>query len=205
MSGQTGTGDRPRLGVLIASTRPGRTGEPVGRWVEKEAKAHGHFDVQVLDLKAIDLPLLDEPMHPRLRKYTKEHTRAWSRQVDAVDAFVFVTPEYNFSMSGALKNALDFLFWEWQYKPVGFVSYGGVSGGTRGVQATKQVVTTLKMMPVAESVTIPFVANFVRGGTFEPSEVMHDAAQAMLDEVARWEAALRDLRRSVVAPAASLP
>jgi len=119
-----------------------------------------------------------------------------------LDAFLFVVPEYNYSMAPSLANALDYLFWEWQYKPVGFVSYGGVSGGTRGVQMAKQIVTTLKMMPIPEGVIIPFVPDRLKDGRFDPNEQMEDAARAMLDELARWEDALRALRRSVTTSSA---
>jgi NAD(P)H-dependent FMN reductase len=185
----------PRLLIIIASTRPGRVGLPVGRWFEGQASAHAAFDVEVADLLAINLPFMDEPNHPRLAQYTHQHTKDWSAKVKAADAFVCVMPEYNYSLTAPLKNAIDFLHNEWQYKPVGFVSYGGVSGGTRAVQMVKQVVTTLKMTPLPEAVTIPFVAKFVDDeGDFVPGEAVEQAAQAMLDELVRVSAALAVLR-----------
>jgi len=184
----------PKLGIIIASTRPGRVGLPVATWFTERAIAHGGFDVTVLDLAEINLPFLDEPNHPRLRKYTKQHTKDWSAQVEAQDVFVFVTPEYNYSAPAPLINALDFLNQEWQYKPVGFVSYGGISGGTRSVQMIKQVVTTLKMMPLPDGVSIPFVAKLVKDGEFHPIESAGKAASAMLDELQRWAVALQPLR-----------
>jgi NAD(P)H-dependent FMN reductase len=114
--------------------------------------------------------------------------------VQAADAFVFVMPEYNFGMSAPLKNALDYLYHEWHYKPVGFVSYGGISGGLRAVQMVKQVVTALKMMPIPEAVTVPFVAQKIQDGRFIPSPDIEQAANTMLDELQRWESALRALR-----------
>ncbi len=186
---------RPRLGVVVGSTRPGRVGPAVAAWFAGEARTHGAFDVEVLDLAEIDLPLLDEPNHPRMRKYTKEHTRRWSRLVEAIGAFAFVTPEYNYAMAPALLNAIDYLFAEWNYKPVGFVSYGGVSGGTRSVQMAKQVVTSVKMMPMSEGVIIPFVRQSVTdAGRFEPEAPLVEAARTLLDELVRWERALRPLR-----------
>ena len=182
------------LGVLIASTRPGRMGLPVGRWVIERAQQHGAFAVEVLDLAEVDLPFMDEPNHPRMRRYTHEHTMAWSARINALEAFVFVTPEYNYGMNAPLKNALDYLCAEWAYKPVGFASYGGISAGTRGVQMAKQVVTSLKMMPLFEAVQIPFVRNFVEDGTFTPNEVLEDAMTAMLDELARVAEAMRPLQ-----------
>ena len=191
----------PPLTIIIGSTRPGRAGLPVARWFTEEAKAHGAFDVQVADLAEIDLPLMDEPNHPKLRQYLHQHTRNWSELVDASDAFVFVTPEYNFGYAAPLKNAIDYLHEEWRYKPAGFVSYGGVSAGTRAVQQLKQVVTTLKILPVLESVSIPFHAQFIDDeGEVKANEVMVQAAHAMLDELARTERALRPLRADTAWP-----
>jgi NAD(P)H-dependent FMN reductase len=131
--------------VVLPSAR--KTVEP-GNWFVENARAHGKFEVSFVDLKEVNLPPMDEPEHPRFQKYTHDHTKAWSATVAAADAFVFVTPEYNFSTAPALQNALDYVYKEWNYKPVGFVSYGGISGGLRSVQMTKQMVTTLKMVPL---------------------------------------------------------
>ena len=186
---------KPRLMIVIASTRPGRVGAPVAQWIRERAEARGDFEVEVVDLAALNLPFMDEPKHPRLRQYVHQHTKDWSAQVDAVDAFVFVMPEYNFGFTAPLKNAIDYLHTEWQYKPVGLVSYGGVSAGTRAAQMIKQVVTTLKMTPLAEAVSIPFVNQFINSaGEVEANETMEMAATAMLDEMQRWVDALRPLR-----------
>ncbi len=185
----------PVLQVVIASTRPGRVGLHVAEWFVEHARDHGVFDIDVADLAEIDLPLFDEPNHPRLREYTKEHTAQWSELVDAADAFAFVTPEYNYGPSPALLNAITYLHHEWRYKPAGFVSYGGVSAGTRGVQVVKQIITTLRVMPLPEAVSIPFVQQFLDDQRrIQPNEIMLGAASAMLDELARVEAALRPLR-----------
>jgi NAD(P)H-dependent FMN reductase len=187
---------RPRLQVVVASTRPGRQGAAVGAWMQGVARAHGGFEVELVDLAAVGLPLFDEPRHPRLRQYEHAHTRAWSAVVGRADAFVFVTPEYNHGPPPSLLNALDFLVHEWAYKPAGFVSYGGVSAGLRGVQATKGVASALKMVPLPEGVAIPFFTRFVDGetGEFRPGEVQAQAAAVMLDEMLRWAGALRTLR-----------
>ncbi len=185
----------PKLLIVIASTRPGRIGLPVARWFIGKASAHGRFELEVADLAELALPLLDEPQHPRLRQYTKDHTRAWSATVERADAFVFVTAEYNYGYPAALKNAIDYLHHEWLYKPIGFVSYGGVAAGTRSVQQLKQVVTAVRMVPVGESVNIPFVAQFLdEDGAIAANEVMVQAAAGMLDELARVHKALRPLR-----------
>lgn len=185
----------PRLLIVIASTRPGRAGLPIGTWFADHARNHGTFDVEVADLAEIALPFMDEPNHPRLRQYTKEHTKQWSATVDAADTLVFVTPEYNDGFTAPLKNAIDFLHQEWADKAVGFVSYGGVAAGTRSVQILKQVVTVPRMVPVQGSVNIPFFFPHVTAEGFRPPDGPADAADAMLDELARVETALSVLRR----------
>jgi NAD(P)H-dependent FMN reductase len=185
----------PNLLVIIGSTRPGRAGAPIAEWFIGRAKDHGGFDVNVADLAEINLPLLDEPNHPRLRQYQNQHTKDWSAIVEAADAIVIVTPEYNYGYPAAVKNAIDYLHKEWAYKPVGFVSYGGIAAGTRAVQQLKQVVTTLRMLPVFESVNIPFHTQFIdEDDVVRANEIMEQAADAMLDELGRTEAALRPLR-----------
>lgn len=184
----------PALGVVVASTREGRGGLPVAEWFTEIAKRHGGFDVELIDLKAVSLPFLEEPNHPRLQQYTDERTKAWGATVAAADAFVFVTPEYNFGSPPALVNALDHVYVEWNYKPAGFVSYGGVSGGLRSVQMTRQILTALKMVPIVEAVTLPFFTKMMSGGVFTGGEPQEKAATAMLDELLRWSAALRPLR-----------
>ncbi len=187
--------DRPRLMIVIASTRPGRIGLPVGEWFAGRAREHGGFEVDVADLAEIDLPFFDEPKHPRLREYMHQHTKDWSARVDAADAFVFVHPEYNYGITAPLKNALDYLNQEWKYKPLGLVSYGGVAAGTRAAQMIKQVATTLGLFPLFEAVSIPFVAEFVgEGGAIVPNPVMEKAAGAMLDELLRVSGAFAQLR-----------
>lgn len=192
----------PRLQIIVASTRPGRAGEPVGRWFAERARAHGGFEIDLVDLAELDLPFVDEPNHPALRHYTQQHTKDWSRRVEAADAFVFVTCEYNFGYPAPLKNALDFLFHEWKDKPVGFVSYGGVSAGTRSVQMLRQVASSLKLVSILEAVSIPFVAKLIgEDGSLRADEAMDAAADRMLDELLRVEAALRPLREEEMAAA----
>ncbi|MBK7402545.1 MAG: NAD(P)H-dependent oxidoreductase [Myxococcales bacterium] len=182
------------LGVIVCSTRPGRVGLPIAQWFLEHAKAHGKFAVELVDLQEVALPLLDEPKHPRLGDYQHEHTKAWSRRVSALDAFVFVTPEYNYGSPPALVNALHYLYKEWNYKAAGFVSYGGLSGGTRSVQMTKQFLTTLKVMPLPEAVNVAFFNTLMENGAFRGSEPLVKSAAGMLDELHRWTEALRTLR-----------
>ncbi len=184
-----------KLKVLIASTRPGRVGPAIVQWFHEFARADGQFDVELLDLADFNLPVYDEPVHPRLKQYQHDHTKRWSAKVEEADAFVFVTPEYNFGTPPSLLNALDFVYQEWNYKPVGFVSYGGVSGGLRSVQMTKQIVTTLKMVPLVEAVPIPFFSQFIDDtGVFVANEIHEKSASDMLAELVRWAEALKPLR-----------
>jgi NAD(P)H-dependent FMN reductase len=185
----------PKLQVLIASTRPGRIGPTIAAWFVGRAREYGAFEIEVVDLAEVNLPFMDEPNHPILRQYTKEHTFRWSDLVDSADAFVFVMPEYNYGFNAQLKNALDYLNWEWRYKPVGFVSYGGVAAGTRAVQMIKPVLTTLRMMPLVEGVHIPFFSNFINeDGQFEANAELETGADAMLAELRRWTDAMEPLR-----------
>jgi NAD(P)H-dependent FMN reductase len=187
---------KPVLRIIIGSTRPGRVGPSIAAWIAERAIEHGGFDVQVTDLAELNLPMLDEPNHPRLRQYTHQHTRNWSAVVDASDAFIFVTPEYNYAFNAALKNAIDYLFHEWHNKAAGIVSYGGVAAGTRATQMLKQVVTALKIMPVPEAVNIPFVAQHLdEDRRFKSTELIDASATAMLDEVLRWTESLALLRK----------
>ncbi|HEY2062043.1 NADPH-dependent FMN reductase [Amycolatopsis sp. NBC_01480] len=187
----------PTLQIVTASTRPGRIGPTVAGWIEAAAREHGGFEhVDPVDLAELNLPMLDEPHHPRLRQYVHQHTRDWSARVDAADAFVFVMPEYNYGFTAPLKNAIDYLHQEWEYKPVGLVSYGGVSAGTRAAQMIKEVVTTLKMMPILEAVSIPFVHSLIgEEDQLNTNDIMTAAAKSMFDELRRVSDALKVLRR----------
>jgi NAD(P)H-dependent FMN reductase len=192
----------PTLTVVIGSTRPGRAGLPIAEWFAGRARAHGGFDVDIADLAEMGLPLFDEPNHPLLGQYVHEHTKNWSARIWPADAVVFVTPEYNFGYPATVKNAIDYLHREWHHKPVGFVSYGGVAAGTRAVQQLKQVVTTVRMVPVVDSVNIPFHAQFIgEDGVVRANEVMESSADAMLDELLRMHGALHPLRAAAELPA----
>lgn len=185
-----------KLRIIIASTRPGRKGPAVAAWIEEVCKANPQFETVVLDLAEINLPMLDEPEHPRLKKYVHEHTKKWSAAIDEADAFLIVTCEYNFGYPAPLKNALDYLFLEWNYKPVAFVSYGGIAGGTRSVQQLKQVVTAQKMMPVTESVNIPFFTKHIDAqGKFNGDEHLSKSADDMLKELLKWTESLSLMRQ----------
>lgn len=187
----------PRLHVVICSTRPGRVGPCVANWFRDFANDHGKFDVHLVDLADFNLPLYDEPVHPAQQKYAHEHTKAWSASVAAADAYVFVTPEYNYSPPPSLVNALDFVYKEWNCKPCGFVSYGGASGGLRAVQAAKMHVTTLKMMPMMEGVMVPMVAQHMGDdGVFKSNDLIDKSAGTLLNELLRWTLGLKAMREA---------
>ena len=187
--------DRLVLRIIVASTRPGRVGRAVADWVIERANADGTFQVEETDLADLDLPLMNEPNHPRLGQYTLDHTRAWSALVDGSDAFIFVMPEYNYGYTAPLKNALDYLSREWAYKPVGFVSYGGASGGMRAVELLKPVLTALRLYAVTDAVALHFVASQVdEQRVFRPTEQQDHALARELAELARVTPALRALR-----------
>jgi NAD(P)H-dependent FMN reductase len=185
-----------KLAIIVASTRPGRIGPKVAGWIEAAARTHAGFEeIDLVDLAEVNLPMMDEPHHPRLHDYTHQHTKDWSARIASADAFIFVMPEYNYGFTAPLKNAIDYLHHEWAYKPVGLVSYGGVAAGTRAAQMIKNVVTTLKMMPLVEAVSIPFVHGMINeDDELTPNDTMVAAAKAMLDELRRVSDAFRTLR-----------
>lgn len=186
---------QPILNVITCSTRPRRVGPAVAGWFEQLAREQGSFEVVACDLKELNLPLLDEPEHPRTGKYQHEHTQRWSKLTAAADAYVFVMPEYNFGPPASMLNALSYLSAEWAYKPAGFVSYGGMSGGIRAVQVAKQLMTTQKIVPLLEAVAVQNVASQIdAAGTFQAGALHAESAAVMLKELARWAAALRTLR-----------
>ncbi len=185
-----------RVLVLLCSTRPGALGPAVGEWlidtITPRAAELGASLVPVA-LGDLGLPFLDEPEHPSSGAYRHDHTRRWSALVDAADGFIAVTPEYNYGMPATLKNALDYLAREWAWKPIGFVSYGNTSAGTRSVQHAKQVVTTLRLMPLGATAAIR-IGDAVEGGRVRPDAALARAAVGVLDELVRVACALRPMR-----------
>lgn len=184
-----------KLQTIICSTRPGRVGPSVANWFHNFANANGLFESSLVDLMEFRLPVYDEPNHPRMQKYEHDHTKAWSKSVSAADAYVFVLPEYNYCPPSSFTNALDYVYNEWNYKPCGFVSYGGISGGLRSAQLAKQLVTTLKMMPMMEGVMVQMPWNSLdEDKAFVPNEHHETSGQAMLEELEKWARALRTIR-----------
>jgi len=186
-----------RLQVIVASTRPGRVGPTIAEWFAAQIPAALGFDVDVVDLAELALPMLDEPHHSAERAYTHEHTRRWSARVEAADAFVLVMPEYNFGFTAPLKNALDYLYHEWHHKPVGFVSYGMTSAGLRAVEMIKPVLVALRMVAVPAAVSVPLRLRLDEDGVLHPDEVMREAAHGLLGELRSMADALAPLRRPV--------
>ena len=187
---------KPKLLVIVASTRPGRVGRPVGDWFLRIARQHGGFEVSEADLATLALPMLDEPNHPRFQNYTHEHTRQWSAMVAAADAIVWITPEYNHSFPASLKNAIDYLNVEWRHKALGLVSYGGIAAGTRAAQALKPVAAGLGLVVTNSAVQIAFVGKMIKDGVFVEDEGVDAAANAMLDEMLHLETGLSVIRGS---------
>jgi NAD(P)H-dependent FMN reductase len=183
-----------KVGIILGSTRPNRIGEAVAQWVHGLAAARNDAAYELVDLKDHDLPLLDEPVPPSQGKYSQAHTKKWAATIDAFDAFVFVTPEYNHSTSGALKNAIDFLYKEWNNKAAGFVSYGS-AGGVRAVEHLRLIMAELQIADVRAQVMLSLMTDFENYSTFTPAAQHEKTVKQMLDQVLAWGAALRSVRR----------
>jgi NAD(P)H-dependent FMN reductase len=184
-----------KIKVITSTTREGRKGIAIANWITGVAKQNSTFDVELLDLAEINLPFMDEPHHPRLQKYTHAHTKSWSAKISEADAFIFVLAEYNFGFPAPIKNAIDYLFNEWKYKPIAFVSYGGVSAGLRATQMLKQVVTAVYMTPVVDQVNLPFFAKLINDkGIFTPDALIAKSADVMLKELEQFTEVLKGMR-----------
>ncbi|NDV01285.1 NADPH-dependent FMN reductase [Pseudoroseicyclus tamaricis] len=183
-----------RLKTVIGSTRPTRKGPAVAEWVHRAATAHGAFDAELVDLASFELPLLDEPAHPAMHKYEHEHTRAWSAKMKQGDVYLFVTPEYDFFAPASLVNALQCLSTEWNRKAAGVISYGGVSGGLRSAQELRILIANQGMMPLKQTVPVPFFGNLIEEDTLKANEEMEKGLSGLLDELAVWGEALKPLR-----------
>lgn len=182
-----------KIAVVVGSTRPGRRGRQVADWVLANARQRSDAEFEMLDLADFSLPLLDEPLPPSLGRYEHAHTKAWARAVEPFDGFVFVTGEYNHSVPGALKNALDYLYAEWNNKAAGFVGYGS-AGGVRAVENLRLIVGELQMADVRAQVSLPLATEFRDYTSFAPSPAAEEQLGAMLDQLTAWAEALRPLR-----------
>ena len=182
-----------RVAIIVGSTRPGRKGDAVARWVYEIADSRGDAEFELVDIKEYDLPLLDEPLSATLGQYSKDHTKAWSAKIASFDAFVFVTPEYNHATSGALKNAIDYLYKEWNNKAAGFVGYGG-AGGVRAVENLRLVMGELMVADVRAQVALSLFTDFENFSVFKPASHHEKSVHDVLDQVIAWGRALRSLR-----------
>ena len=189
-----------RIGIILGSTRPNRNGEQVARWVYDIASRRSDAEFELVDLRDYPLPHLDEPLPPSMGQYTNEHTRQWADKIASFDGFVIVTPEYNHSTSGVLKNAIDYLYAEWNNKAVGFVSYGGV-GGARAAEHLRLVAGELQMADVRQQVALSLLTEFENFSVFKPGDYNRAALDTLLDQVIAWSAALAPLRQPAAAAA----
>lgn len=183
------------LKIISSTVRPGRRGPLIMNWIAGIAKANENFNVEVLDLGEINLPMMDEPNHPSLQKYQHQHTKDWSAKIAEADAFIFVTAEYDYNYPAPLRNALEYLFHEWSYKAAGIVSYGGVSAGTRAANSLKNDLATFKTVALTEAVNFPFFSkNINDDDKFEANEVSVKAAENMLEQLLRWTKGLKTIK-----------
>ncbi|WP_437592057.1 NADPH-dependent FMN reductase [Sorangium sp. So ce1000] len=182
-----------KVAIILGSTRPGRNGEAVAKWVHDLATKKGGAEYELVDIKDFDLPLLDEATPPSMGHYTKPHTKAWAAKIDSFDAFVFVTPEYNHGTSGALKNAIDYLYKEWNNKAAGFVSYGS-AGGSRAVEHLRLVMAELQIADVRAQVMLSLFDDFENFSVFKPRPRHEKSVGALLDQLLAWAGAMKTLR-----------
>ena len=182
-----------KIAIVVGSTRPGRKAEAVAQWIHGIATKRTDAEFEVVDIDHYKLPLLDEPIPPSMQQYQNSHTKAWAAKIDSFDGFVFVTPEYNHATSGALKNAIDFLYKEWNNKAAGFVGYGS-AGGVRAVENLRLVMGELMIADVRAQVALSLFTDFENFTTFKPQPQHERAANAMLDQVIAWSGALKPLR-----------
>jgi NAD(P)H-dependent FMN reductase len=182
-----------KIAVIIGSTRPGRVGESVAKWVYELAKKRTEAEFELVDINDFNLPLLDEPVPPIMGQYSKPHTKVWAAKIGSFDGYVFVTPEYNHGISGALKNAIDFLFREWNDKSAGFVSYGG-AGGVRAVEHLRLVMAEVQVATVRNQVALSLFTDFENYTNFKPAAHHEKSVSQMLDQLIAWSGALKSLR-----------
>lgn len=184
---------RMRIAIIVGSTRPGRKAPAVAEWIMGIASRREGIDFQLEDIESYSLPLLDEPVPPSMNQYSKDHTKRWADAIASYDGFIIVTPEYNHSTSGALKNALDFVYAEWNNKAAGFVGYGS-AGGARAVEHLRGIMAELQVATVRSQVMLSLFTDFENFSTFRPAPHHENSVNSMLDQLLAWAGALRDLR-----------
>ena len=184
-----------RIAIILGSTRPGRNGEAVARWVLQQAATRTDADFELVDLRDHPLPHLDEAVPASMGMYAQPHTKAWAATIAAYDGFVFVTPEYNHGTTGVLKNAIDYLYAEWNNKAAGFVSYGS-SGGARAVEHLRLIMGELQVADVRQQVQFSLFHDFENFSTFVPGPQHVAMASVMFDQVVAWSEALQTVREA---------
>jgi NAD(P)H-dependent FMN reductase len=189
----TGETSMIKIAIIIGSTRPGRKADTVAKWVHGIASKRGDASFEIVDIKDYNLPLLDEPVPPSLGQYSQVHTKTWAAKIGSFDGYVFVTPEYNHGISGALKNAIDYLYAEWNNKAAGFVSYGSAYGA-RAVESLRLVMGELQVADVRAQVMLSLFTDFENFTTFKPAATHEKSVNAMLDQLIPWSGALKTLR-----------
>lgn len=186
---------KPRLQIIVTPTRAGRVGRKLGDWLCSYADSHSNFDVELIDLATINLPLFDEPKHPRLHQYEHAHTKEWSKLISKGDCYIFVMPEYDHLPPSSFVNAVTYLSNEWSYKAVSFMSYGGVSGGLRAVETARLMVNAVRMVPILETLPIPQYTQYIdENGNFRPNSTIEGGAQAVFDELFKVNNGLKNIR-----------
>lgn len=182
-----------RIAIITGSTRPGRLNEAVSCWVYDIASKRSDAQFELVDIANYKLPLLDEPVPPSLGRYSHAHTKAWAQKIASFDGYVFVTPEYNHATSGALKNAIDYLYREWNNKAAGFVSYGS-AGGARAVEQLRLVMGELMVADVRAQVMLSLFTDFENFSKFKPDQRHVAEVNTMLDQLIGWASALGTVR-----------
>jgi NAD(P)H-dependent FMN reductase len=183
------------LAIILGSTRPNRAGAAVAKWAYDIAAQRKDAQFELIDIKDFELPLLDEPVPPSMGQYSKPHTKVWAQKIESFDGFVFVTPEYNHGTSGAMKNAIDYLYREWNNKAAGFVSYGS-AGGTRAVEHLRLVMGELQVADVRSQVMLSLYTDFENFSNFMPAPHHEKSMHAMLDQLISWSGALKTVREA---------
>lgn len=189
-----------KIAIIVGSTRPGRRAETVAKWVLEQAQKRGDAAFELVDIADFDLPLYDEPMPASMHRYQHEHTKRWAAAVDGYDGFIFITPEYNHGIPAALKNAIDFVYREWNNKAAGFVSYGS-TGGVRAVEHLRGVMAELHVADVRAHVSLSLYTDFENFAAFKPADLHLAQLTALLDQVIAWSGAMKTLRQELATAA----
>ena len=185
------------IAIILGSTRPGRNGKAVADWVTDKAAARTTANYELVDLLDHPLPHLDEAIPPTMGQYAGEHTKEWAKTIGAYDGYIFVTPEYNHSTSGVLKNAIDYLHAEWNNKAAAFVSYGAL-GGARAIEHLRAILSELQVAHVRQQLSFSMWTDFENFSVFAPGPQHDDSATVMFDQLESWTEAMKGVRAARV-------